>query len=128
MSDTSPTTSITVCDSTNEEACRTSGNELGYNLYYNLGGPGTGDRSPFTNVSGAFWSGTEYSADYAWAIFFTDGFQQAFLKYPEAPGWAVRPGQCRAAPSPAQPVPAVGAWDLGVLGLLLMLLARARLR
>ena len=43
-------------------------------------------------------------------------------------GWAVRSAQCRAAPAGAHPVPAVGVGDLGVLGLLLAEMARARLR
>lgn len=65
MSDTSPTTSITVCNNTNEEACRTSGNELGYMFFHNLTGsfPKTGDQGPFTNIPEGLWSGTEYSAN-----------------------------------------------------------------
>jgi hypothetical protein len=133
MSNTSPTTSITVCTSTNAEACRTGGNELGYNLYHNLGGPGTGNRGPFTNIPTFVWSGTAGTVGIVWTLSADNGIQFDF-DLDEAGfdtsfhGWAVRPGQCRAAPGGAEPVPAVGAWGLGALGLLLMLLARARLR
>ena len=130
MSSTSPTQSITFCTSTNEEACRTSGNELGYMFFHNLTGdfPKTGNQGPFTDIPEFIWSGTEFSAVFAW-FFVANGGGQLFVdKDLQLFGWAVRPGQCRAAPGRPEPIPAVGAWGLGVLGLLLMLLARARLR
>jgi hypothetical protein len=136
MSSSSSTDSITVCDGSNEEACRTSGNELGYNLYHNLGGPGTGDREPFTGIGRYYWSGTEDPptnpgdpALSAWVLDASNGNHLSYGKRSVIRGWAVRDGQCRAAPvAPPEPIPAAGAWGLGVLGLLLMLLARARLR
>jgi hypothetical protein len=131
MSNTSPTTSITTCDDTNEEACRTSGNELGYMFYHNLPGsfPKTGDQGPFINIPTFIWSGTERDELIAWVLAADTGGQNTGSKMGSTSyGWAVRPGQCRAAPDGPEPVPAVSAWGLGVLGMLLMVLARARLR
>jgi hypothetical protein len=131
MSNTSPTASITFCDGTNEAACRTTGNELGYMFFHNLGGsfPLLGNQGPFLNIPLYIWSGTEYSADDAWAFIAGSGNQDnRGTKGDQAYGWAVRPGQCRAAPAGAQPIPAVGVWGLGVLGLLLAGVVRARLR
>ena len=131
MSNTSPTASITICDGTNEAACRTSGNELGYMFFHNLGGsfPLLGDQGPFLNIPLAIWSGTEYlPTDDAWAFKADTGNQDnRGSKAEEVPGWAVRDGQCSAAP-PAQSVPTISVWGLGALSLLLMVLARARLR
>jgi hypothetical protein len=94
MSDTSPTDSITVCNSTNEEACRTNGNELGYNLYQNLGGPGTGNRGPFTNIPNFIWSGAEFSAgSSAWFLRADNGNQNNDNKDNQNYVWAVRPGE-----------------------------------
>jgi hypothetical protein len=134
MSDTSQTTSITVCTSSNEEACRTSGNELGYNLWHNLGGPlsTTGSQGPFTNIPGLIWSATAFDTTNAYFLRASlDGGQVASTKANTYYGWAVREGQCRDAPPPpagVQSVPAVGVLGLGLLGLLLAGVARARLR
>ncbi len=87
---------------------------------------------PFANFrQSVYWSGTEFAPNpaFAWnfnASFGTqgnggDGSLQLYV-------WAVRPGQVEPAPGQPEPVPALGPWGFGVLGLLLMLLARARLR
>lgn len=116
MSSTLSTESITVCNGTNEEACRTSGNELGYMFFHNLTGafPKTGNQGPFTNIPVLIWSGTEFSADDAWVLLADNGSQNFNPKDVQFGGWAVRPGQCRAAPGQPAPIPAVGAWGLGL--------------
>ena len=129
MSSSSPTTSITTCTAMNEEACRTSGNELGYMFFYNLPGylPKTGNQGPFTNIPSLIWSDTEHaSLPYlAWVFNAYYGHQPLGDKGFQHYAWAVRSGQCRVAP---KPIPTVSAWGLGLLGLLLAGLARARLR
>ncbi len=127
------------CSAITEQACIDSRNELGYMFSYNLPNnfPKTGNQGPFLNIPPVVWSSTDWSVDWAWGFIFESGsgsgsvsgggtsFAKKSLQFP---GWAVRPGQCRAAPGRPEPIPAVGAWGLGVLGLLMMLLARARLR
>jgi hypothetical protein len=130
------------CAGVTRQDCIDSGNELGYMFYYNLTPPGdtpptdfgtdlSGDQGPFTGISAGIWSGTENSANSqsAWWFVFVNGDNSPGGKAGGFNAWAVRDGQCRAMPgAPAAPIPAVSAWGLGVLGLLLMLLARARLR
>jgi len=128
MSSTSPTQSITECVGTDEPACRTSGNELGYMFWHN--DITTVNQGPFTNIPSLIWSGTGFSTTFAWFLNADDGSQVIDGKRSSFVGWAVRPGQCRDAPAPvaAQPVPAVSALGLGLLGLLLTVMARSRLR
>ena len=114
--------------------------ELGH-LFYTEGGLTQGDAindstaltAVFTNMQDDFyWSGTENALilTSAWLFSNNDGSQASADKEGRVYGWAVRPGQCRAAPPPPspQPIPAISVWGLGVLSLLLMVLARARLR
>jgi hypothetical protein len=135
LSSTSPTQVVTLCDGTdeNEEECRTSGNELGYLFFYNLPGdfPKMGDRAPFTNIQNDYWSGTESSSNNAWDFSTGNGWVGIVAKISEFYGWAVRQGQCQAPgelPPEPRPIPAIGLWGVALLSLLLMALARARLR
>ncbi len=135
---TGSTDTVVNCSSATELACRD--NELGYMYYYNLGGSlgddKTGDQTvgdvTLTGIQSVYWSGTEFASgpNLAWVFFPDDGGQLDVNKGLQDYGWAVRPGQCRAAPPPTspQPIPAISVWGLGVLSLLLMVLARARLR
>lgn len=114
-----------------------TGNELGY-LYYEEGGatprtgPGPaistlGPLSVFEHLQdNIYWSGTEYAPlpDLAWYFNAENGYQGNVSKDLQGYGWAVRPGQV----APPQPIPTVSVWGLGLLGLLLAGLARARLR
>ncbi|RKT38013.1 DUF1566 domain-containing protein [Thiocapsa rosea] len=77
-----------------------------------------------------YWSSTEYANGpaLAWSFFASFGYQKDILKGDQGYIWAVRPGQVEPPPGQPEPIPAVGAWGLGLLGLLLMVLARARLR
>ena len=114
--------------------------ELGH-LFYTEGGlsqnqaitSSTALTDVFTNMQDSvYWSGTEFASvpGVAW-YFVTDGGDQSDVdKDDQNYGWAVRPGQCRAAPPPPspQPIPAISVWGLGALSLLLMVLVRARLR
>jgi hypothetical protein len=87
--------------------------------------------SVFSNMENSvYWSDTESSrVGSAWVLDGSTGFQTTSNKdNDEYYGWAVRPGQCPAAPASAQSVPAAGALGLGLLGLLLAGVARARLR
>jgi len=94
--------------------------ELGH-LFYVEGGLTAGspitDSSALTGVftnlqDGLYWSNTEIASDpnLAWLFHTGNGSQGSDYKVGQHYGWAVRPGQCRAAPSPAQPVPALGTW------------------
>jgi hypothetical protein len=121
--------------------------EMGHLFNVTLGNPDAGDGSncynppttdpdhclvntgPFANFqSGAYWSGTEYAPNpvYTWAFVTLDGSQNPGFKPLQLYVWAVRPGDVAAAPA-LQPVPTLGAWGLGLLGLLLAGLARRRL-
>lgn len=111
--------------------------ELGH-LFFTEGGLTQGDAitsstaltDVFTNMQVlSYWSGTEIATFPVVAWDFNTGTGDQFngVKDNQDYGWAVRPGQCRAAPPP-QPIPAISVWGLGVLSLLLMVLARARLR
>ncbi len=135
VSNASPTASLFDCSSGTEQECINRGNELGYMYYYNLTpasdipptdfGPDlTGNQGPFLSIPNKIWSGTARSSNIAWFFAPIIGLQSLGAKSNLEYGWAARPGQCPT----AQPVPALGVWELGVLGLLLMLLARARLR
>ena len=125
--------SVVDCETATEEACRD--NELGYMYTHYLPGDyddtKTGDQTvgdvTLTGIQNVYWSGTQPASkpNSAWVLRPDDGRQPSYSKDFENYGWAVRPGQCRAAP---EPIPVVGAWGLGLLGLLLMVLARARLR
>ncbi len=83
--------------------------------------------SDFDNLQDFYyWSGTEYAPipGYAWLFSAGLGGQGNGRKDSQLYGWAVRPGQV----APPQPIPTVSVWSLGLLGLLLAGLARARLR
>ncbi len=85
----------------------------------------------FTNLQNSvYWSGTEFAPDPAgaWHFIASSGDQDGLDKSNQYYVWAVRPGQVEPAPGRPAPVPALGPWGLGLLGLLLMVLARARLR
>jgi hypothetical protein len=105
-----------------------------YYLPGNYGDNKTGNQTvgdvTLTGIQIAYWSGTEFASDpgFAWGFTADRGGQGFVPKDLHYYGWAVRPGQCRAAPTGAQPVPALGALGLGLLGLLLAGVARARLR
>lgn len=121
-----------------------TGSELGY-LYYEEGGATPRDGpgpsimsltplSVFDNLQFyAYWSGTDYapSPEHAWLFHAANGLQFAASKeYLDSDwlnlfcGWAVRPGKV----APPQPIPTVSVWGLGLLGLLLAGVARARFR
>jgi len=130
---TGSTDTVVDCDTATKEDCRD--NELGY-MYTNYlpgdyGVDKTGNQTvgdvTLTGIRDVYWSGTENASnpDFAWRFGPFNGSQDSDRKGLRHYGWAVRPGQCRAAP---EPIPVVGAWGLGLLGLLLMVLARARLR
>ncbi len=143
QSSTSPLANAHSCANGTKHACINSGNELGYMYYYNLTPQGdtpptnvgtslSGNQGPFLNIRSSTWSSTEFtSTDKAWLFAFggnSAGLQGSNPKSEARGFWAIRSGQCRAAPTGAQPVPAVGAWGLGLLGLMLVGVARARLR
>jgi hypothetical protein len=128
--------------------CRAVGNELGH--LYNIAAPdglgnpnnagtgatggtvGTGcypdcwdNPGPFINTEWYWkWLGAEYAADptQAWR-FNRNGLQDTVA---QASGyghvWAVHPGRHAA----ATPIPALGGWGLGIMGLLLLALAWRR--
>ena len=113
--------------------------EMGHLFNVTLGNPDDGtdgcfpnclvNTGPFDNFqSSAYWSGTEYAPNPggAWGFDTNFGLQGIGGKGNQLYAWAVRPGDVAAAPAP-QPVPALGAWGLGLLGLLLAGLARRRL-
>lgn len=133
---TGSTDTVVDCETDTEQNCRD--NELGYMYRYylpgNFGDNKTGNQTvgdvTLTGIQSAYWSGTEFALSPNLALYFRPdvGFRLFDNKVNQAYGWAVRPGQCRAAPTGAQPVPALGALGLGLLGLLLAGVARARLR
>jgi hypothetical protein len=138
MSSTSPTNSVVNCGTDTEPNFRD--NELGYMYTYylpgNYGDDKTGNQTvgdvTLTGIQNGYWSGTEFASlpRFAWVFRPDFGLQGLDGKDGQRYGWAVRPGQCRAAPPPPspQPIPAISVWGLGVLSLLLIVLARARLR
>lgn len=86
--------------------------------------------APFNNFQDNwYWSGTEYAPDpsYAWHFHAYYGYQYYDFKDVQLHVWAVRPGDVAPAPA-ARSIPTVSAWGLGMLGLLLTLVARRRLR
>jgi len=96
-----------------------TGSEMAYMYYVNLGNLGYYDTSGNGNQTGwglnetglfdnlqpyYYWSGTEYSADpgYAWYFYFGDGSQSYSYKGNVSYAWAVRPGDVSAPiPEPA---------------------------
>ena len=110
-----------------------TGSEFGY-LFYAEGGLTAGNpitnsnelKNVFINLQDSlYWSSTEdtLARIYAWGFFALDGRQVYDWKDYQFYAWAVRPGQV----APPQPIPTVSVWGLGLLGLLLAGLARARL-
>ena len=124
---------------------RCTGSELSHLFNVSLGNPNNLDNScfgtaphclqntgPFSNMqSFVYWSGTEYapSPTGAWRFLTFDGFQGNVDKgNRNLFVWPVRGGQSVAAPSTAQPVPALGGFGLAALGVWLAGLAGRRIR
>jgi len=109
------------CSTATEPACRD--NELGYIFYQNLGGTsgspilssGDTDLALFPGLqSDYYWSGTQYSASFAWIFGFNDGTNDVG----NLPGntyytWAVYDGNISPVPVPAT----VWLFGSGLLGL-----------
>jgi hypothetical protein len=73
----------------------------------------TGNVSPFSNIQPVYWSGTEFSTDFAWRFAFGNGAQVPDVKAVNYYGWAVRPGDSVGVPEPGSVV----LLGLGLLGL-----------
>jgi len=130
--------------STGSELAHLFFNSLGNSAYSNTAGVDqsatycTGPNAclqntgPFSNMqSYVYWSGTEYAPVPSGAWFFNtfNGYQSLVFKdYDDLFVWPVRGGQSAAAPSTAQPVPALGGFGLAALGVLLAGLAGRRIR
>ena len=134
---TGSTGTVVACETDTEQNCRD--NELGYMYTYylpgNYGDDKTGNQTvgdvELTGIQNTYWSGTNLAVaplTTAWLFVPADGIYDFGSKVEQHYGWAVRPGQCRAAPADATPVPAVGALGFGLLALLLAGVARSRLR
>ncbi len=103
--------------------CADAGNELGYMYNHNMVGLGNNNTADqmvggvlLTDIKTDYWSGTEYDSDFAWALYFDDGFQRVNIKDVNGYiyGWAVRSGDIAAVPVPA----AVWLFGAGLVGLM----------
>lgn len=120
-----------------------TGSELGHLFNITLGNPNDGDGSncsdppvtepdhclqntgPFNNLEPfSYWSGTEFALypNLVWNFATHNGSQAPNIKPVLGRVWPVRPGQG------ATPVPVLPLWSLGLMGLVLVALARQRLR
>ena len=122
--------------------CTAVGSELSHLFNVTLANPNAGDASncaptvsniqndlapnycfqnvgPFINASAyAYWSGTEYPPSPTTGTFnlFTNtGNQNIVIKTFHHYVWPVRNGQLVVAAAPAQPVPSLPVWGLGIL-------------
>ena len=114
------------CDGTGPRGGNCAGSEMGHLFYGELGGDAnttiftSGDPALlalFSNVQGAYWSGTTEAGfpDYAWDFTFTSGVQSdAFKTTNFLSGWAVHGGDVSAIPAPG----AVWLLGTGILGLI----------
>jgi hypothetical protein len=80
-----------------------NGNQPGYNSTPNATfKDGNGNTVSFQNLQpNYYWSGTEYSSNYAWIFLFNYGDQDATGKGNVYYAWAVRPGDVTPVPAPA---------------------------
>ena len=102
MSLSSSATTALNCANVTAEACRDSGNELGYMHHFNLGGGNnagnqTADGVTLHNIQAGYWSDTEFALIPSAAFRFSfgttlPGLQQLVGKAAELPAWAVRAG------------------------------------